>query len=199
MDVFPTLEDMQAIITYAFAHPYSFITRPTVMTLSLLIAMVGVGVVRRRSPFLHRIAPSVSVILIYFGIGSLAVATQFLLRYHDAYTHWTEVQLVSGFTHLIGASAGVVLLHGHLRGRTRAEWMRANTVALAYWAGYLALVMPEWFTFDDQGEVIRAVTLGILAVIAAITALVLRRGAGRTAGSAPYDRRARSTAGATGG
>ena len=177
MSPLPTADDLKALLEYSFAHPYTFVLRPTVMTALVLVTVIGVGAFRPRSRRFHRIAPTVALLLVYLGVGSVALAAQFFVRYHAVAAHDTETQIFSAGTHVVLAAAGAFVLRAHLRGRTRTEWLAANTVTIAYWATYVKLVTPEWFTFQGQAENLTMATLLLLAVLAAVNAVLCARAA----------------------
>lgn len=199
MSALPSVNDLLDLVAYAIANPVAFVTRGTVMTTSLLIAAVVVSVLPRRSTLLHRTAPSLALVLFYFGLGSILLAVEIILRFHGAFPHETEVQLVSGITHLALAVVGVAVLWPHLRDHPRIEWLWAHTIALAYWAFHVTVLTPEWFTFKGQRDIARVGALLMLSVAAAINALLWTR-APRSMGPgvsgtlsravAPIDRRA---------
>ena len=172
MSALPSFEDIRVLVTYALAHPYPFLARGTVVTTALLIGVAVLSVLPGRSRSVRRIAPSVAAILVYFGLGSFALASEIILRFHSSAPHETEVQFVSGMSHLTLAVVGLALLYRHLGHHTRVEWLWAHTVAVAYWTFIVTVFTPEWFTFKDQQETLRVAALVIFAVAAGINALL---------------------------
>src|SRR5216117_3910979 len=114
----PTIGDIGGLLVYLFGNPYLFISSTTAMTSGLLLGAVLVGVLPRRTHKLRRIAPTLVVILTYFGLGSLMLSTEILLRFHDSIPNETEIQFVSGIGHFIEAAIGIALLLPYVRGHT---------------------------------------------------------------------------------
>jgi hypothetical protein len=114
------------------------------------------------------------MLLLYFGVGSIVLATEILVRFHDAIPDATETQFASGVGHLLEAAAGIAVLTPHLRARSRATWIVANAVAIGYWAAHVIVLTPPWFAFQGQLEVIRAAALGALAAGALVSAYLWR-------------------------
>ena len=128
----PSIGDIGGLFAYVFGNPHLFISSTTVMTTGLLFGAVLVSVLPRRTRLLRRGAPTLAVILTYFGLGSIVLSTEILIRFHDTIPHETEIQFVSGLG-LVEAALGIARLFPYLRGRTRADWLWAHTFALAYW------------------------------------------------------------------
>lgn len=168
----PTIGDIGGLFAYVFGNPFLFISSTTVMTTGLLMGAVLVSVLPQRTHMLRRVAPTLAVILTYFGLGSIFLATEILIRFHDTIPNETEIQFVSGLGHLIEAALGIALLVPYLRVRTRADWLWANTLALGYWTFQVGVLTPPWFAFQGQRELVLGVALGMLA-LAAATNLVL--------------------------
>ncbi|HEY6201579.1 MAG TPA: hypothetical protein VI056_00920 [Candidatus Limnocylindria bacterium] len=149
------------------------------MTSGLLLGAALVSVLPRRAYTLRRVAPTLAVILAYFGLGSIVLSTEILLRFHDTIPNETEVQFVSGLGHLVEAALGIALLGSYLRGRTRVEWLWAHTLALGYWTFQVAVLTPPWFAFQGQREVVLQVVLLMLIIAAALNVLLWRTTARR--------------------
>jgi hypothetical protein len=174
----PTIGDIGGLFTYVFGNPHLFISSTTVMTTGLLLCVALVSVLPRRTHLLTHVAPALAVILTYFGMGSLVLSTEILIRFHDTIPNETEIQFVSGLGHFLEAAIGIALLLPYLRKRTRAEWLWAHTLALGYWTFQVAVLTPPWFAFQGQREAVLLVVLIMLAVAATLNVL-LWRGAAR--------------------
>jgi hypothetical protein len=172
----PTIGDIGGMLAYVFGNPYLFISSTTAMTSGLLLGAVIVSVLPGRTHMLRRVAPSLAVILTYFGLGSLALSTEILLRFHDTIPNETEIQFVSGIGHFIEAAIGIAVLLPFLRGHTRTDWLWAHTGALAYWTFQVAVLTPPWFAFQGQRETVLQVVL-VMLVVAATTNVLLWRSA----------------------
>ena len=170
----PTPNDLAALLAYILGNPYLFISSSTVMTTGLVLGAVAVSMVPRSAPVMRVIAPPLAMLLIYFGVGSIVLATEILVRFHDAIPDPTETQFASGVGHLLEAAAGVAVLIPHLRSRSRRTWIIANAVAVAYWAAHVIVLTPPWFAFQGQLEVVRAAALGALAAGALVSAFLWR-------------------------
>jgi hypothetical protein len=175
----PSIGDIGGLLVYLFGNPHLFISSTTVMTTGLLVGAVLVSVLPRRTHLLRRGAPTLAVILTYFGLGSLVLSTEILIRFHDAIPNETEIQFVSGLGHLVEAAIGIALLFPYLRGRTRADWLWAHTLALAYWTFQVAVLTPPWFAFQGQREAVLAVVLVMLTGAATLNVLLWRSAARR--------------------
>jgi hypothetical protein len=170
----PTASDLAALVTYVLGNPFLFISSSTVMTTGLLVGAVAVSIVPRSAPLMRVVAPPLAMLLVYFGVGSLVLATEILVRFHDAIPEATETQFASGVGHFLEAAAGIAVLTPHLRGRARRTWIVANAVAVAYWAAHVAVLTPPWFAFQGQFEVVRAAALAALAAGALVSAVLWR-------------------------
>ena len=173
--VIPSINDLVGLVTYLFSNPYLFISSSTVMTSGLLLGAVVVSILPRRLGVMHWIAPTLAVILAYFGFGSFALSTEILLRFHSSIPYETEVQFVSGIGHLAEALIGLVVLFPHVRHHTKLEWLWAHTVALSYWTFQVAVLTPPWFSFQGQREITRVVAVLGLAAAAAVTGMFAMR------------------------
>src|SRR5881628_3286820 len=159
----PSAIDLAALIAYVLGNPYLFISSSTVMTTGLVIGAVALVTVPRGAPVLHFVAPPLAMLLAYFGIGSIVLATEILVRFHGAIPDATETQFASGVGHLLGAAAGIAVLTPHLRFRSRRTWIVGNAVAVAYWSAQVLVLTPPWFAFQGQFDAIRAAALATLA------------------------------------
>jgi hypothetical protein len=176
---FPTIGDIGGLLAYVLGNPHLFISSTTVMTSGLLLGAVLVSVLPHRAHTLRRVAPTLAVILVYFGLGSIVLSSEILIRFHYAIPNETEIQFVSGIGHLFEAAIGIALLVPYLRGHTKAEWLWAHTLALAYWTFQVAVLTPPWFAFQGQREAVLRVVLTMLAVAATVNVLLWRRAAPR--------------------
>ena len=175
----PTISDIGGMLAYLVGNPHLFISQTTFMTTGLLLVAAVVSVLPQRTHLLPRVAPSLAVILTYFGLGSMVLATEILIRFHSTIPVETEIQFMSGLGHLLEAAIGVALLVPYLRRRGQADWLWAHTVALAYWTFQVAVLTPPWFAFQGQGQVVLVVVLIALAVAATVNVLLWRRAARR--------------------
>lgn len=171
----PSFDDIGGLFWYLASNPYLFISSSTVMTSGLLIGAVAMTVLPRRAPALQRVAPTLALILAYFGAGSFILSGEILLRFHSSIPYETEVQFVSGIGHLVEALVGLAILVPNLRRHTRAEWLWAHTIALGYWAFQIAVLTPPWFSFQGQREVVTTAALSIVAAAASANALLWSR------------------------
>ena len=170
----PSIGDIGGLFTYVFGNPHLFISSTTVMTTGLLLGAVLVSVLPQRAQMLRRAAPTLAVILAYFGLGSIVLSTEILIRFHDTIPHETEIQFVSGLGHLIEAAIGIALLVPYLRSRDRRDWLWAHTFALAYWTFQVAVLTPPWFAFQGQREAVLHVVLVLLTGAATLNLLLWR-------------------------
>jgi len=167
-----TIGDIGGLIAYVFGNPYLFISSTTVMTSGLLLGAVVVSVLPQRTHMLRRGAPTLVLILGYFGLGSIALSSEILLRFHGTIPDETETQFVSGLGHLVEAAVGIALLIPFARRHTKTEWLWAHTLALAYWTFQVAVLTPPWFAFQGQREAVLLVVLVMLAVAATANVLL---------------------------
>jgi hypothetical protein len=173
--VIPSLWDLGGLIGYVFGNPLLFISSTTVMTTGLVIGAVAAAVMPQRAAILGRSAPTLALILAYFGIGSFLLSVEIVIRFHDSIPYETEVQFVSGIGHLLVAGVGLALLWSYLRGRPTRAWLVAHNVALGYWTFQLAVLTPPWFSFQGQREVITTAALIVLAAAATANAVLWLR------------------------
>ena len=178
----PSVTDLQSLLFYVMNDPYLFVSSSTVMTTGLVVVAMTLGVAATTSrlvpwvdPFgaarrvLRWLAPKLALVLAYFGFGSMALATEILIRFHASIPYETETQFRSGVGHLAVAAAGILVLVPLLRGVTRREWISANIYALAYWALQIAILTPPWFAFQGQLELVLGVTKALLGIALAVT------------------------------
>jgi hypothetical protein len=170
----PTANDLAGLLGYVLGNPYLFISSSTVMTTGLVIGAVAVSMLPRSASVMRVVAPPLAMLLVYFGAGSIVLATEIFVRFHDSIPDATETQLVSGVGHLLEAGAGIVILTPHLRARSRLTWIVANAVAVCYWTAHVVVLTPPWFAFQGQLEVIRAAALGSLTAGALLSAFLWR-------------------------
>jgi hypothetical protein len=170
----PTANDLAGLVAYVLGNPYLFISSSTVMTTGLVLGAVAVSMVPRSAPVMRIVAPPLAMLLFYFGVGSIVLATEILVRFHESIPDATETQFASGVGHLLEAAAGIAVLTPHLRARSRLTWMVANGIAVAYWAAHVIVLTPPWFAFQGQLEAIRAAALGALAAGALVSAVLWR-------------------------
>src|SRR3989442_3130323 len=124
----PTATDLGAISGYVLGNEFLFISSSTVMTTGLLIGAVATTVVPRGGFAVRVAAPSLAMVLVYFGIGSMVLATEILVRFHAAIPDATETQFASGIGHLVAAAAGGAVLFRHLRPPSRRGWFVPDAV-----------------------------------------------------------------------
>lgn len=169
----PQLGEVVSLVAYVLGHPHLFIGSTTVMTTGLVIA-VGLAsaatmasfappLARTSDRLLDWIAPRFALVLAWFGLGSMVLATEILIRFHSIFPSGTEMQFRSGIGHLLVAGVGIFLLRSRLVGRSRREWLAAHFWALGYLAFHVIVLTPPWFDFMFQGQLVRAVTYASLA------------------------------------
>src|SRR5919202_6927005 len=90
----PSPADLAGLVAYVLTNPYLFISSSTVMTTGLVIGAVAVSMIPRGAPLMRLVAPPLAMLLLYFGAGSMALATEILLRFHDRLPDATETQFV---------------------------------------------------------------------------------------------------------
>jgi hypothetical protein len=180
----PSLWDLGGLAAYVVQNPYLFISSSTVMTTGLLLATLTLGAFGGLARFapkrlrtqadaaagaLHWLAPKLALVLLYFGVGCMALATEILLRFHSSIPVETELQFRSGLGHLAEAAIGIAVLSPFLRRVSAREWVAANLWALGYWTFHVLLLTPPWFYFQGQGEAVLAVTKATLAAGLGVT------------------------------
>ena len=97
----PTANDLAGLLAYVLGNPYLFISSSTVMTTGLVLGAVAVSMVPRSAPVMRVAGPPLAMLLVYFGVGSIVLATEILVRFHDSIPDATETQFVSGVGHLL--------------------------------------------------------------------------------------------------
>src|SRR5690348_3617638 len=133
----------------------------------------------QRSRWAHRLPHQQPVpvhLLADFGLGSFALSTEILIRFHASIPYETEVQFISGIGHLAEAAVGIALLFPHLRGYAQRQWLSAHNAALAYWTFQIAVLTPPWFAFQGQRELVTTFALGALLVAALVNLGLWARG-----------------------
>src|SRR2546430_5270899 len=125
----PTANDLAGLLAYVLGNPYLFISSSTVMTTGLVLGAGAVSMVPRSTPVMRVVAPPLAMLLVYFGIGSMILATEILVRFHDSIPDATETQFASGVGHLLEAAAAIAVLSPHLRAPSRLAWIVASTAA----------------------------------------------------------------------
>src|SRR2546430_12053662 len=170
----PSPSDLAGLLAYILGNPYLFISSSTVMTTGLVLGAVAVSMVPRSAPGMRVVAPPLAMLLAYFGAGSIVLATEILIRFHESIPEATETQFASGIGHLLEAAAGIAVLTPHLRARSRLTWIVANALAVGYWAVHVLVLTPPWFAFQGQLDVIRTAALSALAAGALVSGVFWR-------------------------
>jgi len=170
----PSANDLASLLAFILGNPYLFISSSTVMTTGLVLGAVAVSIVPRSAPVMRVVAPPLAMLLVYFGVGSIVLASEILVRFHDSIPDATETQFASGIGHLLEAAAGIAVLIPHLRFRSQRTWIVANALAVVYWAAHVIVLTPPWFAFQGQLEVVRAAALAALAAGALVSAYLWR-------------------------
>src|SRR2546428_8424561 len=142
----PSPNDLASLLAYILGKPYLFISSSTVMTTGLVLGAVAVSMVPRSAPVMRVVAPPLAMLLVYFGVGSLVLATEILVRFHASIPDATETQFASGVGHFLEAAAGIAVLSPHLRARSRLAWIAANPAAGPHWATHGVLLHPPYFS-----------------------------------------------------
>ena len=101
----PTANDLAGLVAYVLGNPYLFISSSTVMTTGLVLGAVAVSMVPRSAPVMRVVAPPLAMLLVYFGAGSMILATEILIRFHESIPEATETQFASGIGLLLEAAA----------------------------------------------------------------------------------------------
>lgn len=168
------------MVTYVLGDPYLFIGSTTVMTTAMVLGVVALAATAavpfgRRSPIvaaaealLAWVAPKLALVLAYFGVGSMSLATEILIRYHGDNPIGTEIQFRSGVGHLAVAAIGILLLSSRLRGHGLYAWVEAHFWALTYLTVQVLVFTPPWFDFQFQGDLISGVARGVLLAALAV-------------------------------
>lgn len=175
----PGLGDVVSLVLFVLADPYLFIGSTTVMTSGLvlgcllLVATAAHG--KRRVPRVARTSgrvlawagPKLALALVYFGVGSMVLATEILIRFHHVNPIGTEMQFRSGIGHLAVAVLGIVALRPYLRRLPVRTWVEAHFWALTYLTVHVMLFTPPWFEYQFQLDLVMGVTRAML--VAALT------------------------------
>jgi hypothetical protein len=177
----PSTYDLAGLLAYVLGNPFLFISSSTWMTTGILLGAVALSIVPRSSPVLRLVAPPLAMVLLYFGAGSMALATQILVRFHAVSPDAAETQFASGIGHLLAASAGIAILFPYLRGRSRRAWILSNAAAVVYWTAQILVLNPPWLAFGNQLDFTRPVALGALASGALVSVIFWRFGERRRA------------------
>src|SRR6267378_4183177 len=106
----PSPNDLASLLAYILSNPYLFISSSTVMTTGLVLGAVAVSIVPRSAPVMRVVAPPLAMLLVYFGLGSLLLATEILVRFHDTIPNETETHFASPAGHLLAATVGITVL-----------------------------------------------------------------------------------------
>ena len=175
--VVPGFGDLAGLAAFVLGDPYLFISSSTVMTTAIFAALVVLAVLSIRvtplNGVLQRSAPVLALVFSYFGLGSLALSVEILVRFHAAIPVETEIQFVSGLGHFAIGAAGA-LMAWRLAADGRPRWLLANAIALLYWALQIVILDPPWFSFQGQGELVRTAALATIAAFAFVTSLRAR-------------------------
>ena len=166
------MRDLGDLFAFVLGNPYLFLSSTTWMTSALVVGAAVVSILPQRAPLLHRVAPTLALILAYFGLGSFALSLEILIRFHASIPYETEVQFVSGVGHLLEAIVGLAVLFPHLRGHARAQWLWAHNATLGYWTFQIAVLTPPWFSFQGQHDLVTTAAL-LLLFVGATTNLIL--------------------------
>jgi len=191
--VVPGFGDLAGLLAFVLRDPYLFISSSTVMTTGVvgllgLLSLLSPRVARVRR-LLVRSAATLTLVFVYFGIGSLALSAEILLRFHDAIPVETETQFVSGLGHLaVGAAGAFIAWRQATRGRPR--WLLANAMALLYWTLQLLILDPPWLSFQGQAALMRTAAFAAIAALTLLTVVAARRPPRRDA--EPLNDRARA-------
>jgi hypothetical protein len=175
--VVPGFSDLAGLVAFVLRDPYLFISSSTVMTTAILAVLVFLSVLSLRvaplSRALERPAAALALVFAYFGLGSLALSTEILVRFHAAIPVETETQFVSGLGHFAVGAAGA-LMAWRLAAGGRPRWLLANAIALLYWTLQIVILDPPWFSFQGQGESMRTAALATIAALTLATAIGAR-------------------------
>lgn len=109
------------------------------------------------------------------GVGSMALATEILVRFHGGDPIGTEIQFRSGIGHLAVAAIGILLLLSRLRGQDLRAWLDAHFWALAYLTVQVLVFTPPWFDFQFQRHLVLDVARGVLLTALAVNLVLWHR------------------------
>lgn len=176
----PGFGDVVSMVTYVLGDPYLFIGSTTVMTTAMVLGSVVLAataavpfgradrVAERAEALLGWIALKLAIVLAYFGLGSMSLATEILLRFHGDNPIGTEIQFRSGVGHLAVAAIGIFLLRSRLGGHGLRTWLDAHFWALGYLTIQVLVFTPPWFDFQFQGELVLGIARGTLVAALAL-------------------------------
>jgi hypothetical protein len=175
--VVPGFGDLAGLVAFVLRDPYLFISSSTVMTTTIFAAVAVLSVLSLRVTPLNRVlrrpAAVLALVFAYFGLGSLALSVEILVRFHAAIPVETETQFVSGLGHFSIGAAGA-LMAWRLAAGGRPRWLLANAIALLYWALQIVILDPPWFSFQGQGQLVRTAALAAIAALTLATAIGAR-------------------------
>ena len=173
----PGFGDLAGLLVFLVHDPYLFISSSTVMTTTLVGGLAVLTLVSWRVPALRRTlsrsGATLALVFVYFGLGSLALSTEILIRFHDAIPMETETQFVSGLGHLTVGGAGAFIAW-RLAAGCQPRWLVANAIALLYWALQLLILDPPWFAFQGQEQLVRTAAFALIAALAFGTVALAR-------------------------
>lgn len=175
--VVPGFDDLAGLIGFVLRDPYLFISSSTVMTTAVVAALVVLSLIASRNDAVRRVlvrsAAPLVLVFGYFGIGSLALSLEILVRFHSVIPFETETQFISGLGHLLVGSAGM-LVALRLARQSSPRWLLANAIALLYWALQVAVLDPPWLSFQGQGALMRTAAFAAIAALTLATTLAAR-------------------------
>ena len=175
--VVPGFGDLAGLVTFVFRDPHLFVSSSTVMTTGIIAALALLSLPRLRIAPVHRLlvrsAAALALVFAYFGLGSLALSLEILVRFHDAIPSETETQFASGLGHL-AIGAGGALIAWRLAASARPRWLLANAIALLYWALQIVILDPPWFSFQGQAGLMRTAAFAAIAALAFVTTIAGR-------------------------
>jgi hypothetical protein len=182
--VVPGFGDLGAMLAFVIRQPYLFISSSTVITTTIVGVVAVLSLTSPRVPAVRRVlvrsAPTLALVFAYFGLGSLVLSAEILVRFHDSIPVETETQFLSGLGHLAIGAAGT-LIAWRLAAGERPQWLLANAIALLYWALQIVVLDPPWFSFQGQGDAVRIAALGTIAALTLGTLVVARASSRETA------------------
>lgn len=162
----PSLRDLGSLLYYVAGNPDLFIRQSTVMTSAIgILAATLTYTWRPRflTRFLEVVAPTLVLVLGVFSLGALALSLEIWFRFHDSIPYESGVQLISGVEHFLVGAILIVALRPWIRNVGARDWVKARAVAGLYWTFQVAVLEPEWFSFQGQ----RTLILGLfwLAIV----------------------------------
>lgn len=178
--------DFFTLLADLAGNPYLFIGSTTGVT-SALVMLTLLAVVTERVAFriwpqylehprvvlkvLRWIAPKLALVMIYFGVGSIALAGWIFLRFRLELPYEAGTQFWSGVGHLVVAAAGIAITAPFWRGLTEREWCLALPWAIGYWSFQVLFLTPQWFHFQGQYDLVMNVAKALIAVSIASNAM----------------------------